>query len=465
MKSKNILWVEDKRVSEDFINKINGDGHEFILALNEDEALFLMDRQRFDLVIFDIMCFKDYNKSYDFDSFLNIRLINKIIEKEIPMIAFSLFEDIGLEKVLRNLSIPFLYKGEVPLSVVKDEIYKILNTKKPALKLINVTNNKTNSYIKNDQYSLLLQSVIRRRNLTTYLKLRQERKNEANSKSLIDIKIKLKDMLTDKEIINWLDVGCGDGRCLDILEEISKKESVQYLGIDINEEYLKQAKEFALIKGLKADFMKMDASKMRLDKKFDIISVILFFHEINPICLPHILRNIIDALDAEGTIIISDFQEPYEQEKGVIIWTMEDIKYVLDNICDTVKMNIEIVPSDICKEELFFYRGFVKKPKINPNRFKIFVDNYAQFIERKRSDSQLKLENYGREFDNKVFDILNVQNINTKDISEEQMEKIVNEMDLKYKIKAFKIDSIENQVPFLNDKLISFKSGIRCNTD
>jgi ubiquinone/menaquinone biosynthesis C-methylase UbiE len=38
--------------------------------------------------------------------------------------------------------------------------------------------------------------------------------------------------------INWLDMGCGDGRCLEVLDDIQDRGNIYYHGIDISHKFL-----------------------------------------------------------------------------------------------------------------------------------------------------------------------------------------------------------------------------------
>ena len=296
---------------------------------------------------------------------------------------------------------------------------------------------------------------------SVYQKLRDEGVSEVNSKTLDWLKSKLSELtLSDKEI-RWLDVGCGDGRCLEVLDAVQKREQINYHGIDGAYKNLDEAVKRALGYGLDPKFEKMDASTMNFDSEYDIVSSVLLFHEVDPLGLPFVLRNMVQALKEEGIIVISDFQEPYEREKEVVVWTAEDIRHLLEKICKEARASIETIPAGKYSEDLGFYRGYVRKSEIDEAAFEEFMLQYDEFLMAKKEASKQKREALRGQIRDRVCEILGRSDIDAKNLSEEDMKRIGDEIEEVYGIKAYKIDLFTSQIEFLDDKIDEFRNGAR----
>ncbi len=156
-------------------------------------------------------------------------------------------------------------------------------------------------------------------------------------------------------------MGCGNGRCLDILAAVQNIGNIRYHGTDSSYRYLDDSEKRARKYGLYARLDKIDAAAMKFDSEYDVVSAVLLLHEVDPLCLPYILRNMLRALKGDGTLLIADFEGPYEQESEVVAWGAEDIKNLLEKI-GGAKMSIEFMPSSQYPDELGFYRCYVKNP-------------------------------------------------------------------------------------------------------
>lgn len=51
-------------------------------------------------------------------------------------------------------------------------------------------------------------------------------------------------------------------------------------------------------------------------------------------CLPYLLRNMLRSIKKEGTIVISDFEKPFEQERDTVTWNSTDIEMLLGNFSE-----------------------------------------------------------------------------------------------------------------------------------
>jgi ubiquinone/menaquinone biosynthesis C-methylase UbiE len=309
-------------------------------------------------------------------------------------------------------------------------------------------------------YSSELESEISDLFKSVYQKEREKGESDVNSKTLTFLKNKLHDLAAAKSPFKWLDVGCGYGRALDALDAIKEPQNIiQYHGIDFEPEHIDEAKKRTLNN---PKIEKMDASKMNFDSEFDIISAVLLLHEVDPLCLPYIIRNMIRALKPEGTLVISDFQGPYEQEEGIVAWSAEDIEFLLENICEEAKVSFEPLPAGKYPKELGFYACYVKKSTIDDTKFETFMKNYNEFLKQKKTESKELRNELRQQLKERITKILERSDIDTKNISDEEMEKIKNEIEDEYGIKAHKIRLLTNQIEFLDDKIEEFDSGTRC---
>jgi ubiquinone/menaquinone biosynthesis C-methylase UbiE len=299
---------------------------------------------------------------------------------------------------------------------------------------------------------------------SVYQKEREKGESDVNSKTLTFLKTKLHDLTAAKRPFKWLDVGCGDGRALDVLDTVNMpRDMFEYHGIDAIHKYLDEAEEQAKkYKLVHYTIEKMEAAQMNFDSEFDIISVILLLHEVDPLCLPYVIRNMICALKTEGTLVISDFQGPYEQEEGIVAWSADDIERLLENICEEAKVSFEPLPAGKYPKELGFYACYVKKSIINVETFETFMGNYNEFLKCKKDESKELRKELQRQIKERVTDILGRSNIDTKNITEEEMGRINGAIEKEYGIKAHKIRLLTNQIEFLDDKLEEFNRGTRC---
>ena len=296
---------------------------------------------------------------------------------------------------------------------------------------------------------------------SVYQKEREECTSEVDSKTLEFLKHKLLDLTASGKRIDWLDVGCGNGRCLDVIDAVWNRDIIRYHGTDSSYRYLDDTEERARKYGLDARLDKMDAAAMKFDSEYDVVSAVLLLHEVDPLCLPYILRNMLRALKGDGTLIIADFQGPYEQEDGVVAWGAEDIKSLLESI-GGAKMSIEFIPSSQYPDELGFYRCYVKKPELDREKFSNLSQGYDNFLDAKKEESKQKRGELRSQIEERVRKLLNRPDIDLKNISHEEMSRIQTEMGDEYGIKAHKIRLLTSQIEFLDDKIKEFGSGVGC---
>jgi ubiquinone/menaquinone biosynthesis C-methylase UbiE len=322
-------------------------------------------------------------------------------------------------------------------------------------KKLNPKNTKEKTYLSENSgfpYISELESEIGDIFKSVYQKERKDDISEANSKTLTFLKHKMLDICTSSQEINWLDIGCGDGRCLEILDEIHHEGNINYHGIDSSYKYFDDAEKRASEYNITAKFNKLNADNIDFDSKYDLISAILFLHEVDPLRLPYILRNMLRALKEDGTIVISDFEGPYEQEQDVVSWNAEDIRQLLGNF-GKIGMSINFNSAEKYPNELGFYQCFIKKEKFNEENFNDLIDTYGDFLESKKEESKKTREVLRNEIEKRISEILKRNDIDTKNINNKEKKRIQSEIEEEYGIKAHKIKLLTNQILFLDNKI------------
>lgn len=73
-----------------------------------------------------------------------------------------------------------------------------------------------------------------------------------------------------------LDLGCGNGRLIDFLQD---KGMTEYLGVDQSAGLLAHARELHP----KHDFIEADITSLELDRRFDVVFAVASFHHIPPV--------------------------------------------------------------------------------------------------------------------------------------------------------------------------------------
>jgi SAM-dependent methyltransferase len=172
-----------------------------------------------------------------------------------------------------------------------------------------------------------------------YQKEIKKNMEESHSKTLYSIKCRIQEELVcSSKPIEWLDIGCGTGRCLNILganpdEPIyspSQLERIHYTGVDSSVENLYATEQLASrYNGLKFSLIHSNIEDLEGGTKYNLISAILVFHELSPNLIPNTLHTLINYLKDDGILFISDFMLPYELEKEIVVWDGDDLKNIL----------------------------------------------------------------------------------------------------------------------------------------
>ena len=285
-------------------------------------------------------------------------------------------------------------------------------------------------------------------------------KKEARSKTLEYLRSSLRSYLADpnKEIL-WLDIGCGNGRSLEVIKDLRSEEKncVIIHGIDESEKYLsiceRKAKRFKI---KKARFCKIKVSELNVNSRYDIVSAVLLLHEVDPLELPISLKNMLKALKENGRLIIVDFDGPFERENDTVAWKREEIEHILDQA--GMGKCTETIDSDDTSNQLRFFSMYVHKGKFNDSKYDEFMAEYERFLETKRDRC---IENL-KELDSKVMerfgDILGLDktelrsNFNPREINEDLSNKL-KEIDIDIKISMNIMIILNKNIVFLDTKI------------
>lgn len=131
MESKKILWIEDDASKlMGLVRPLEKDGHKIIIATDEKEALELIEKSNFDLILVDILIptGRKYDKGNE--HFVGMRLLNKLLVEmniQTPIIVLSVVSD---KEMIENMTLigvnKVLSKGVLLPSKLRQEIYEIL---------------------------------------------------------------------------------------------------------------------------------------------------------------------------------------------------------------------------------------------------------------------------------------------------------------------------------------------------
>lgn len=131
MEQKKILWIEDDASKlMGLVKPLEKDGHKIIVAIDEKEALELIDKFNFDLILIDIIIPAGIKNDKGDEHFVGMRLLNRLMVEmniQTPIIVLSVVHDkemvdkmflMGVNKVLS--------KGVLLPSKLRHEIYETL---------------------------------------------------------------------------------------------------------------------------------------------------------------------------------------------------------------------------------------------------------------------------------------------------------------------------------------------------
>ncbi|MFZ3060890.1 MAG: HEAT repeat domain-containing protein [Candidatus Methanoperedens sp.] len=283
--------------------------------------------------------------------------------------------------------------------------------------------------------------------------------HDAESKTLEFLRTYLHGLVADGRKIQWLDVGCGNGRSLHVLKKIEKNlDKIYYNGTDCSDKCFNEARECASKFKINASFNVVNAASMNFKNQYDVVSAILLLHEVDPLYLPYVLINMLRAIKKDGTIVISDFEKPFEQERDTVTWNSTDIETLLSNFSEA-GISVDKKQADQFPEELEFYQCYIKNPNIDEEKFTKFIQHgFKKFLESKKNDSIQKCDELESQITKRVCDILKRPYSDIGTPSDEEMKQVTKNIDANYGIKAHKVVMLTRQIKFLYKKINELKN-------
>jgi hypothetical protein len=165
------------------------------------------------------------------------------------------------------------------------------------------------------------------------------------------------------------------------------------------------------------------------------------------------------AVKEEGVILISDFNETYEQERDIVVWTYKDINYILNNIGGII-IRQELMHSEENPAEYGFYRCCIKKVEIDAEIQCRFFDNYDSFLKSKVSDLAKQYRKLGLILEKRVRGILSRPDIDFKNVTREEREKIETNLNHQDVMIFRRKQLLLEQILLLNEKINQFNNKI-----
>jgi CheY-like chemotaxis protein len=131
METKTILWIEDDADAlMGLVRPLERDGHEIIVAKDEQEALEKIERFEFDLILFDIIIPTGMKESAENPPFVGMRLLKTLLADmkiETPIIVLSVVRDPDIIEAINGLGVKeILQKGAYLPSKLKEKVYETL---------------------------------------------------------------------------------------------------------------------------------------------------------------------------------------------------------------------------------------------------------------------------------------------------------------------------------------------------
>lgn len=284
---------------------------------------------------------------------------------------------------------------------------------------------------------------------------------EHNSKTLAMLNEKLLEKKNINRKLFWLDVGCGNGRCLksiDVLERngnLYEQKLINYIGIDISRKCMVEAKSIAKLYYINHNMLIGNAKFLYFSIKFDIISAILLLHEIDPIDLPYILNNLLKMLNEDGKLIISDFNDPMEREPGIIVWDVADVNHIVENVGGVI-VDLRLENSSFDPESRF-YSLCIKNSKRKHNFKKFMKLEYFGFLDDKVNKLEFSLMNHEDKIRTSINKKLGKDRNHIPTIDERIMlrRKKLNDIFLLFR----KRELIKDQLLYLQKRIRNYRSS------
>jgi CheY-like chemotaxis protein len=124
--SKEILWIEDDAdLLISLMKQLEESDYKITIAYTEYEALELLEKKAFDLIILDILIPSAIDGE-EYTEFVGMRLLDKISSRNIPIIALTV---VGEPEVINNIkgySVKYLPKGQIYPDTLLHEVEDLL---------------------------------------------------------------------------------------------------------------------------------------------------------------------------------------------------------------------------------------------------------------------------------------------------------------------------------------------------
>jgi SAM-dependent methyltransferase len=286
-------------------------------------------------------------------------------------------------------------------------------------------------------------------------------KIEAHSKSLECVTKRIQDLYRSNTHIKWLDVGCGEGRCLNVMhnfihENDKREHKIQYLGIDSSKDGFLKAKEITnkFKENMECCFDKYNVEKYICNDSYDLVTAIFLIHEIPPAILPLALKNMISSLRPDGQMIIYDFHEPIEIENRIVVWDLEDIIEMMKNAFNATPNCGMKEGKNFPKERTFYSCKFSRPSEIDEKKFSDFMLMYPEFVKKKIEKIKDRCNTLDKEFDKRIKDILEIEGEIIGPFSKKEINKIYNEIGTEYQIKYVKRYLYNRERLYLEDEVL-----------
>lgn len=153
----------------------------------------------------------------------------------------------------------------------------------------------------------------------------------------------LQGILADPSVTEarWLDLACGRGQIVSSLDQVLSQQArtkLRYNAYDVRHDYISQTARTADALGLLsvegrvgelAEFSKVYPSGDR----FEFITIINVFHELDPYHLGTILADSIARLSDKGCLYVCDMEGLEPRELGAVLWTKDDVSTIFRSLC------------------------------------------------------------------------------------------------------------------------------------
>lgn len=271
-----------------------------------------------------------------------------------------------------------------------------------------------------------------------------------------DLNLKfLKKIMDKKESIKWIDLGCGNGRNLDLLVKLhpEQRKKLQITGLDFRNKNLKQEfiqhynKWFPNLK--KKYFIKEELSEFSQINSFDFATASLLIHEISVENILSSLKNSINCLKNNGILVLIDLIDYQSNELGIVTWDMDDIKSILKLFSsfiriETSEVGFHEIRYSYMSENIQYYCVSVRKLKNITKITKLQQEKLTKLLKRKIKKLEEMKSIVNNQIQEKIKNVIpksKIEKINTPRMKLEEMKKIIDEE--KY-INKIEIEDIQN---------------------